>query len=355
MFQPRGLTGVLPAMLLAMAVQSAGGADVFDMPEGLTSLEFVTVGNPGNAADTRFVTPGYGKVDYTCQIGKYDVTAGQYCEFLNAVAKTDTYGLYHTSMDTAVDQFGCNIKRTGDPGGYSYSVAANWANRPVNFVNWGDAARFCNWLSNGQPTGLQGLVTTENGSYYLNGATSRVALMAVTRKSNAHYVLPSENEWYKAAYYDPDKPGGAGYWTFATRSDITPDNTFLQPDPGNHANFEDLHDFTIGYPYYRTEVVAFTNSSSAYDTFDQNGNVGQWNETAVTILVRGYRGGSFEHFGNEMQASSRNGGSPLDEIRSIGFRIANVPEPGSVLVLLTGAIGFLVWKRHSTFSAPFQG
>jgi sulfatase modifying factor 1 len=294
-------------------------------------------------------------VDYTYQIGKYDVTAGQYCEFLNAVAKTDTYGLYHTSMDTAVDQFGCNIKRTGDPGGYSYSVAANWADRPVNFVSWGDAVRFCNWLSNGQPTGQQGPDTTEDGSYSLNGAVSKDDLMAVTRNPKAHYVLPTEDEWYKAAYYDPDKPGGAGYWTFATRSDTTPNNTLLLPDPGNHANFDDQHDLTIGYPYYRTEVGTFSNSTSAYGTFDQNGNVSQWNETEKNPSTRGFRGGSFDLFWSAMSAEIDSSGNPTFASRQIGFRIANVPEPGSVLVLLTGTIVFLVWKRYSTFSAPFQG
>ena len=43
---------------------------------------------------------GYGSVAYTYQMGKYDVTVGQYCQFLNAVAKTDTYGLYNGSMAT---------------------------------------------------------------------------------------------------------------------------------------------------------------------------------------------------------------------------------------------------------------
>jgi formylglycine-generating enzyme len=68
---------------------------------GLASLETVPVGNPGNAADTRVMndtTTGYGAVDHAYNIGKYEVTAGQYCEFLNAKAKFDQYGLYNTSM-----------------------------------------------------------------------------------------------------------------------------------------------------------------------------------------------------------------------------------------------------------------
>ena len=93
------------------------------------TIDLVTVGNPGNEPDTRYETPGYGAVDYVYQIGQFEVTAGQYCEFLNAVAATDTYGLYNTGMYYP-EGFGCNIKRTGPPGSYSYSVAADWANRP---------------------------------------------------------------------------------------------------------------------------------------------------------------------------------------------------------------------------------
>ncbi len=92
--------GVLSATFLVASVQ----ADVFKMPDGQKSLEFVTVGDPGNAADTAVMvgsnTTGYGSVDHVYRIGKYDVTVGQYCQFLNAVAKTDPYGLYGDYMAT---------------------------------------------------------------------------------------------------------------------------------------------------------------------------------------------------------------------------------------------------------------
>ena len=142
-------------------------ATTMDMP-------FMTVGNPGNADDTH--GDGYGGVDYTYNIGKFEVTAGQYTEFLNAVAATDTYGLYSTYMWR--DSWGCKIQRSGSSGSYAYSVASDWADRPVNYVRWGDAARFSNWLTNGMPTGAQDLTTTEDGPYFLNGATSEAALQA---------------------------------------------------------------------------------------------------------------------------------------------------------------------------------
>src|SRR6478609_5125453 len=115
------------------------------------TIDMVPVGNPGNAPDTRYNSISVGSVANAYQIGKYEVTAGQYSEFLNAVAKADPNGLYNTAMGGLPNDYGTNIQRTGSSPNYSYSVAADWANRPVNFVSFWDAARFANWLDNGQP------------------------------------------------------------------------------------------------------------------------------------------------------------------------------------------------------------
>ena len=314
--------------VVALALGSAC-ADVLNMPGGQTSLEFVPVGNPGNVPDTHGA--GYGSVGYKYNVGKYEVTAGQYTQFLNKVAATDTYGLYNTSMDTANDSYGCNIKRTGSSGSYAYSVTSDWANRPVNFVSWGDAARFANWMTNGQPTGAQGSSTTEDGSYYLNGAISIEALQAVTRKTSARYVVPTEDEWYKAAYYSGV---GSVYYDYPTGANSLPSNILLDPDPGNNANFHGS-DYTIGAPYYRTPVGEFDNSDSPYGTLDQGGNVWEWNE-AIIGSSRGLRGGSFGNSGDNLRASYRGYDSPADEYGNIGFRVSEVPEPGTMLLLGTG-------------------
>ena len=173
----KAMTLVVAALLAASGamadVRNMGGTRNADGSwTGLASLETVPVGNTGNTGELSGASApdgvGHdricGAVAYTYNIGKYKVTAGQYCEFLNAVAKTDKYGLYNTNMDTAVDSYGCNIKRTGSSGSYTYSVASDWANRPVNYVSWGDAVRFANWLHNGQQTGAQGLNTTRGRS-----------------------------------------------------------------------------------------------------------------------------------------------------------------------------------------------
>jgi formylglycine-generating enzyme required for sulfatase activity len=312
-------------------------ADVFNMGPGLTSLGLVTVGNPGNAGELSGAGAGgfgedriCGAVGYTYNIGKYETTAGQYTEFLNAVAATDTYGLYNTYMWST--GYGCKIQQTGTSGNYTYSIPdANYANRPVDYVSWGDAARFANWLENGQPTGVQGLSTTEDGSYYLNGSNDDSSLIAVPRKPSASYVIPTEDEWYKAAYYDPARPGGAGYWNYPTRSDTHLSN-LLDPAGINNANFYDYHGigtggFCIGGPYWRTPVGTFVHSPGPYDTFDQGGNVWQWNETVIAGSCRVLRGGAFNVTDDTLYASFRRIYFPTSEADSLGFRIACVGVP----------------------------
>ncbi|MGD0283970.1 MAG: SUMF1/EgtB/PvdO family nonheme iron enzyme [Dissulfurispiraceae bacterium] len=350
MFTKALMRGFFVSAVLASAM-AAQAADVFNMSYGQTSLQFVPVGDPGNAADT---LTGYGAVGYTYQMGKYDVTVGQYCQFLNAVAKTDTYGLYYSGMATDYPTLG--ITQSGSSGNYSYSVTGGYSqgvNCPIFEVTWGEAARFCNWLQNGQPTGSQDLTTTEDGSYYLNGAMSNIDLMAVTRNANAIYVIPSEDEWYKAAYY---KGGGtnAGYWLYPTKSNTAPINTL--PDTGKHANFYD-HYGTGNHSYtdptnYLTPVGAFTLSPGPYGTYDQGGDLLQWNEASFSGPFGGYRGVSGSVWrGNSdlLKATSLGGDDPTLIDPDNGFRVAIVPEPGSLVMLSAIALSALLyyWRKHA--------
>lgn len=184
--------------LLVMALIASARADVFNMQSGQTSLLTVPVGNSGNANDPN-TGNGYGGVPYNYEIGKYDVTVGQYTAFLNAVAATDTYDLYDRNMATNLNVAG--IAQNGTSGNYTYSAIGS-SNHPITYVSWGDAARFANWLANGQPTGGENNGTTETGSYTLNGATTDTDLGTIARNPNATWVIPTENEWYKAAFYN---------------------------------------------------------------------------------------------------------------------------------------------------------
>ena len=311
-------------------------------------IETVPVGNPGNPADTRYETPGYGAVPYAYNIGKYEVTTGEYCEFLNTVAATDTYGLYNGKMWT--DNEGCKIQRHGSAGSYSYSVALDYAHRPVNLVSWGDAARFANWLHNGQPSGTQDLTTTEDGSYFLNGMNTKEELLAITREPDATWVIPSEDEWYKAAYHKNDGVTG-NYFDYPTSNDTVPSNALVDdPDPGNNATFGAGD--TIGYPYYRTIIGAHENSDSPYGTFDQGGNVFEYNEAVINmrssdVFGRGFRGGAFSHGDYHLHARNieEPGTDPTQHRHYVGFRVSEVPEPANIALLALGGVWVLVRRR----------
>ena len=319
--------------------------------QATTVIDTVRVGNAGNDPDTRYYAAGYGSVSYEYQIGKYEVTAGQYTEFLNAVAAEDTYGLYNTSMDS--HNQGCQITQNGSSGNYTYdfsggtveapgSTAADWENRPVNFVSWGDAARFANWLHNGQPTGAQDNSTTEDGAYLLNGAVTNATLLAVNRETDWKWAITSEDEWYKAAYYSGS---GSTYYDYPTSSDSVPSNDLVDPDPGNNATFySNSYTYTIGSPYYRTDAGEHENSGSPYDTFDQGGNVWEWNE-AIISSSRVLRGGSYGTYPSYMHASGSRDYDPASEYSGVGFRVVQVPEPMTVGLVLIGGLAMLR-RRH---------
>lgn len=322
------LTGVALTLASLITACSQGSSN----SNQSINYSLVTVANPNNESD---VLTGFGRVNYIYQIGKYDVTIGQYTAFLNAIAKTDTYDLYDTRMATDLNSAG--ISRSGNSGSYSYTVMNNSgssANRPITYVTWLDAARFANWMANGQPSGAQNSSTTENGAYNLNGAMNGNAVIRNSVNPNTgqtpSYSIPTYDEWYKAAYYSPQLNAGAGgYYLYATESNTAPGN-IIGNTPNNANNFPattlcvtQSPTYLYATQNYLTDVGAFTASPSYYGTFDQNGNVYQWNDLdGSPIPYRGLAGGYWFAGANAMQATIYSTNSITGTDNGTGFRLS---------------------------------
>lgn len=330
----------------ALVLAPLTGISLVNSATATVTIDWVTVGNVNNPADTMVMndgTTGYGSVDHVYRIARNETTIAQYAEFLNAVARTDTYNLYNTSM--ATDARVAGISRSGSAGSYVYSVMGS-GNRPITYVSWFDAARFCNWLHNGQPVGPQDALTTENGVYSLLGALGGVGF---TPQAGAKFWIPSENEWYKAAYYDASKNGGAGgYWLYPTASETLAGNTIGVADSANY-NDGNIAQDQNGLPSVLTDVGAYgANSASYYGTNDQGGNVLEWNDAVITdAFQRVLRGGAWDYsFGFELGSSFRLGNLPDSGTLGLGFRVASVPEPNSLVLTMLGGLFMLVRRKR---------
>lgn len=296
-------------------------------------IQTVPVGDPKNAADP---LTGYGSVQEDYRIGKTEVTALQYCAFLNAVAKqSDGYGLYNSKMgsDTNV----ASIQRIYDQTNkcYLYTTDEKTENFPITYVSWSSAARFCNWMHNNCREGNEGPETTERGAYDLNGFMGGVVPLA----KGATWFIPTEDQWYKAAYY---KAGGtnAGYWLYPTKSNLNPDNS-MTGNMTNNANVfllkkernwfgmlinKETYAQQSGPPFL-TSVDAFVHSEGPYRTYDMGGNVFEWVDADRTELNpddQVIRGGAWsKEFGiDSLKSTYRKKIKSFSETSTIGFRVA---------------------------------
>jgi formylglycine-generating enzyme len=297
-------------------------------------IETVPVGNPRNVPDST----GFGAVDYAYRIGEYEVTNAQYVDFLNAndPQGDNSLGLYNTEM--TLNSFGGVEFTASSPHGMKYATKSGRAQKPVTFVSWFDAARFTNWLNNGQRPG-----ETETGAYDLLGGTPIPFNRTVTRSANARWFLPSEDEWYKAAYYDNNGLNG-GYWKYPTQGNSPPLNG---PPPGD-ANSANYNQSPINTDHF--DVGSYVAAASAFGTFDQAGNVSEWTDKLFGGACRNgpcervRRGGSRTAL--DVSSSARPTIDPIAEIDFIGFRVATiVPEPHTLSLILIGFVAIPMWRR----------
>lgn len=257
------------------------------------------VNNPADWTGLGSVPTGFG-------ISPFEVTNSDYAVFLNAMAVDDPYGLYNTAMGTAPG----GIVRTGGPGSFAYSAIPGRERKPVNFVSFLDAIRFANWLHNDQPSSL-GNPTTEDGAYTIT--PQGIADNSITRNIGARAFLPTEDEWYKTAYYDPST---STYFTFPMKSNLV-------PTCGAPANLPNTANCAGAAGNDLTDIASYPQARSPYGTFDQGGNVREWNETIVGSTDRGLRGGSFAIGVNELDSAFGGSTDHTTEQMDIGFRVAS--------------------------------
>jgi ELWxxDGT repeat protein len=309
------------------SAEVAAGTSPLDPGRYPVTVNIVPIGDPGNAPDVT----GFGAVAGKIRTAIVEVTVKQYVSFLNAVADTDTYGLFGAIP---------GIQRAGSPGSYVYGAVAGQEDRPVTFVSFYDALRFINWLENDQPEGPQGPATTEDGAYTITPAG--IAANSIVRNPLAHFALPTEDEWYKAAYYRTTTHIYLAYPIDVPGAIVcaTPRGT------PNTANCGDAVGDTVN--------VASYGAVSPNGTLDQGGNVWEWTES-ISGADRRIRGGGFHSPASEL--SSANSGldaDPLVEDSDVGFR---VPEPARTWQVLAGigALALLHRRRTVTASARRDG
>lgn len=342
------------------SLKTAFGATPFqqfsfdDSPENLSfSLNLVTVDDPNNEPAT-IITGGhtfyYGNVDHVYQISKNDITVGQYRNFLMAVARTaDPYNLFNPAMQTnpnvaSINRTTNTIVENGTTTlSYTYTVVHGMENNPITCVSYWSAVRFCNWMANGQPQeiGECNPLTTEDGSYCIIDATPRL-------RTNATWRLPTEQEWYKAAYYQKKTSLlPAHYWVYST-GDIEPRNSAASQDnlpdsPHKNANYCLRGKWTAADAPWITPVGTFSNSPGPFGTYDMGGNVAQITDSWIllndpeamsggtwNIIVRGgsWRSTSAEMIGARYGYEYIDPNGPNDGAsETIGFRVVSAVPP----------------------------
>ena len=243
-------------------------------PPARLTIRMVTVGSPANPSVsivpfTDAIYPScsvappssagclnVGSVGYRYEIGELEVTVAQWVAFLNTVdpAGTDPHNLYNASYESASSwpRYGEINFSDRAPRGSHYSVAyPEWADKPYGFANFLRAARFVNSLTNGRVlshgTSHAGRFSFVTFTVRLSRQTERgmydLARPRATRTLTRGFVVPSQDEWIKAAYFDPDGGGTLSFWKYPTNPGVfgdgaatAPHSTTLNPRNGNVTN-----------------------------------------------------------------------------------------------------------------------
>ena len=294
-----------------LMTQLSAQADTFGTSGNEFTIDFANIGNTGNAADTT----GYGAVPY------------EYRASIHEISQDDI------------------TKATAS--GMSNVTAGAWTgSQPAANIDWYEAAAFVNFLNTNSAKTAAYDLAFSNGSWSMALWSSEQAWTAggtnLYRNKDAFYFLPSENEWYKAAYYNP---AGTNYFLYPTGSDTAPTAVASGTNAGSA-----VYDGAASVP----AIVASAGGLSPYGTMGQGGNVSEWNESAYggtnssPSEGRAIRGGYWNTSEYGLRSSSRLDGYPANEYAGVGFRVASVPEPSTYVLVLLGAGAVYLWKRRKS-------
>ena len=332
----------LPRVALAlmslgiMVAPTHAGIVTFGTGSNSFTMEFVPIGDPGNANDAAGDPNPAGSVGYTYDIGKFEVNQ-------------DMITKYNANFGTPNSQV--------IPFADLSAFGGNGPDKPASGVSWNQAARFVNWLntSTGQAPAYNFLTSDVNDNIALwNISDPGYDPSNQYRNRLAKYVLPSTNEWYKAAYFDPNKPGGGGYWIYPSGSDTTPTAVPIGTISGTAV---------YDQPYSQGPANVYqTGGLSPYGVMGLGGNVFEWEETSDDLYnnsgssQRGVRGGAwFDGFPSSLSSSTRLSEYPDNDCQCYGFRVvslnssppAAVPEPSMMVMGTLFGLGGLLAKRQT--------
>ncbi len=309
-------------VLIFAAFCSRARADVFGSGTNAFEIEFVTIGDPGNAADTTGDPSSAGAVAYTYRMGKYEISE-QMIDAANAQSADD-----------------------GDPLGITHD--GRGPNKPATRVSWFEAAQFVNWL-NEEKGATPAYKFDANGDFQLwEPSDAGYNPANLFRNTEARYFLPSVDEWYKAAFYDPVSDQ---FFDFPNGSDTAPNSVASGTDPNTA-----VWNQTVG-----PADIQLAGGSSPFGTVAQAGNVWEWDETEFDLLnndpeaIRGVRGGDWGLTITDLDISSsfRSKALPTNAIGDVGFRIASIPEPNTMWLIVSSVIAMLL-RRGSAKCFVFQ-
>jgi len=322
---------VVAALFAAFTIttQPSAQADTFGTSGNEFTIDFVPIGNAGNAANTT----GFGAVPYEYRMGTYEVSQ-------NAIDKATASGMANVT-------------------------AGAWTgNQPAANISWYEAAAFVNWLNTSTGNTAAYDLAWDGSAWSMNPWSSGQAWAPggenLYRNKAAYYFLPSDNEWVKAAYYNP---AGSSYFLYPTASDSAPTAVASGTDAGTAVYGQPLEQGPAG--------VDVAGALSPYGTMGQGGNVFEWNESAFdgpnssSSEDRRVRGGGWDlhpepewwnlsedwDMPHKEWILSDSASMPVFRLPSgdgidLGFRVASVPEPSTYALLLMTGAGALWWARR---------